>query len=332
MSAPARAAGPLVEPPTGTSAPYHEVSTHALGAGDRIALWEDYNARVLFNLGVRSLDNELLEARQRSLRLPRLTLAKVSTNTHILERTKHHLAQNQVEGVMFFFMFSGESFFHHREGTQIQRPGTILLCDMTQPFIRGFSGDLHEYVLTVPRDLYEQATEGEAPRLPLLKSFARTRGENPHAAELAQLMRRGLSQDAPVDLAETEANAVELLHAMLSPAGSNTPAARRREAVAWIRKHLGNPALSVADVAAGIGVSERTLVRAFSDTSRGVARTILEMRLEHARELLISSPAQVQSVARNCGFTSATHFSRVFRARYDQTPAEVRTQHRISAS
>lgn len=303
----------------------HEVSTHAIDADDRIALWEDYNARVMFDLGVRSLDNEPLEATQRSLQLPRLTFARVATNTHILERTQSHLAKNQTEGVMLFFMVAGESFFHHRQGTQIQRPGTVLICDMTQPFIRGFSTDLREFVLTVPREIYEQATEGEPLKAPILQSFANLPGNSVHAAELARLMGQSLNDTSSLDLAETEERAIELLRAVLSPA-SSSQTARHREALAWIRKNLRDPSLSVTSVAEAIGVSERTLTRAFGETGRGVARTILQMRLERAHGMLSHSPVQVQEVAASCGFVSAAHFSRVFRTRYGVAPAELQRE------
>jgi len=310
---------------------YHQVSTHALKADDRIALWEDYNARVLFDLGVRSLDSRPFEATQRSLRLPQLTFAKVATNPHILERTESHLARSQAEGVMLFFMFAGESFFHHHEGTHIQRPGNVLLCDMSRPFLRGFSGYLQEYVLTVPRAVYEQATDSEVPKAPMLKSFADTQA-GAHAAELARLLRRSLNGPDSLDLVDTEQSAIDLLRAMLSTEGGSSSAARRREAVSWIRRNLRDPSLSVTSVSEAIGVSERTLTRTFGETGRGVARTILEMRLELAHEMLTRPNApQVQEVAARCGFVSAAHFSRVFRARYEATPAEVQQRGRTSA-
>lgn len=312
---------------------FHQVSTRELDADEQIELWEHHNARVLFDLGVRSLDDEPLDAASRTLQLPRLTFARVSTNPHILERTEKHCSGNQFEGVMLFFLFDGQSFFHHRQGVHLQHPGTVVMHNTSEPFMRGFVGGLQEYVLTVPRTAYEETIRAEVPKAPVLRSFAERRGHDGHGAELARLMQRSLSGSAPpalgagpgADLAEIEQDALELFRAMFSVDGSSTSVARRREAMTWIRRNLGDPSLSVTSVAQAIGVSERTLTRAFQETGGSVARTILELRLERAHGMLSDQGApSVHEVALRCGFVSAPHFSRVFRRRYDAAPGEVR--------
>ena len=159
----AELASPLIPQSQARPGTFHQGSTRALAAGERIELWEDHNSQVLFDFGVRSLDSEPFDARERSLRLSQLTFAQVATSSHLLERTERHCSRSETEGVTLFFLFGGEAFFHHRSGTQIQRPGELLLCDMNQPFLRGFTGTLQEYVLTIPRSVFAGVTGGGTP-------------------------------------------------------------------------------------------------------------------------------------------------------------------------
>jgi transcriptional regulator GlxA family with amidase domain len=145
------------------------------------------------------------------------------------------------------------------------------------------------------------------------------------AAALARLVRDSLADPRLEDLAAIEDRAVDLLGLLFGAEGTTTAVARRREALVWIRRHLRDPSISVSSVAAAIGVSERHLARAFEETGVGVARTILEMRLDLAHRLLTGAGAPaVQDVGAYCGFVSSAHFGRVFRERFEVTPAEVR--------
>lgn len=303
---------------------YQHFSTRGLSTVERIELWEQHNAAALLPLAVRSIDGSVLEATEENVRLPHLTFARVSANPHIVERTADHIAQNATDGVALYFSLAGDAFFYHQDGVHLQRPGTLLVCDVTQPFLRGFAHGLQEFVLTVPKAVFEDVTEGRMPRDPVVKSFADVPGGDTHAAALAQLMRRTLEDPTDDSLAATEESAVDMLRTMFGPDGGRSGAAYRHAALAWIKRNLRDPSISVSRVAEAVGVSERHLSRAFSEAGLGVARTILELRLELAHRILSRPGAPiVHDVAMYCGFVSAAHFSRVFRERYEQTPAEV---------
>ncbi|RYG07477.1 MAG: AraC family transcriptional regulator [Caulobacteraceae bacterium] len=83
--------------------------------------------------------------------------------------------------------------------------------------------------------------------------------------------------------------------------------------------------IDIDAVATTAGVSRATLYRAF-DGEGGVNRFIQDRRLHHARAALRRRRAQsptIADVAHDYGFASASHFSRLFRARYGYSPSEV---------
>ena len=107
---------------------------------------------------------------------------------------------------------------------------------------------------------------------------------------------------------------------------ADTLAARRRQALEYIRANLSDPTLGADQVAGALFISRRRLYQLFDD-GLGVSERIRAMRLNRAKALL-SDPVKgahgVGEIARSCGFVSAAHFSRAFRAAVGRTPREFR--------
>lgn len=105
-------------------------------------------------------------------------------------------------------------------------------------------------------------------------------------------------------------------------------AARRREAVEYMRANLADPELGADRVAEALFISRRRLYQLFDD-GQGVAERIRGLRVERAKALL-SDPAKagrgIAEIARDCGFVSAAHFSRTFRQVVGRTPSEFRAR------
>ncbi|MFD4522711.1 helix-turn-helix domain-containing protein [Streptomyces sp. NPDC058470] len=96
---------------------------------------------------------------------------------------------------------------------------------------------------------------------------------------------------------------------------------------AFIRRHLGDPELTPALVAAAHHISRSRLYRLFQAEGITVASYIRDQRLEHARRDL-ADPAlramQINAVAARWGFSRAADFTRAFRTAYGVPPSEVR--------
>lgn len=91
-------------------------------------------------------------------------------------------------------------------------------------------------------------------------------------------------------------------------------------AIAAMEAHLETP-LASDDVASLVGVSPRQLERLFR-TYLGTppSKYYLQLRLKRANHLLAQTSMSVTQVAVACGFTSASHFTRSYRARFGITP------------
>ena len=78
-------------------------------------------------------------------------------------------------------------------------------------------------------------------------------------------------------------------------------------------------------IAAAVGLSPRQLERLFVRYLKETpSRHYMKVRLERARAMLLQTTKPVLDVAVASGFTSASHFSRCYRATYGRKPSDER--------
>ncbi|WP_183946447.1 AraC family transcriptional regulator [Sphingomonas sp. BK580] len=99
-----------------------------------------------------------------------------------------------------------------------------------------------------------------------------------------------------------------------------------------MRREFANPCLAMRDVAASVGLSERTGHLVFAAEAKSFLQELHDIRLRHACERLRSGNSRVIDIAYAVGFSDASHFHRLFKQRYSHSPAEWRTQRLIGSS
>ncbi len=86
----------------------------------------------------------------------------------------------------------------------------------------------------------------------------------------------------------------------------------------------------VPDIVSEIGVSRRTLERRFQKAvGRSIAGETLRLRLNRAKRRLASGDVLLKTVAREAGFRTASHFSRVFTRATGVTPSQYRAERQV---
>jgi AraC family transcriptional regulator, positive regulator of tynA and feaB len=107
------------------------------------------------------------------------------------------------------------------------------------------------------------------------------------------------------------------------------PEAMYVRAQAFIREHLRDPELSIDQISAALGCTKRYLHMLFSERGMTVSDYIWRARLQHCRqELEAHAGKTITDVAFSWGFSSSSHFSRVFRKCFGVSPSAIhRGQH-----
>lgn len=100
---------------------------------------------------------------------------------------------------------------------------------------------------------------------------------------------------------------------------------RLGQAIRLIEENVETP-LSSLELAARLGISTRQLERIFGRyLNTTPKRYILEFRLHRARNLIVQSEQAITEIAMACGFTSTSHFSKVYRDHFGRSPCNQRS-------
>lgn len=296
----------------------------------RTAVWEARNRSHLIGLKAGSPAPTGLMGTMRSAVVNGLSIADISGNAHTVERTPAMAKQLRIDSVMFTFVLKGESFHYNGNSTLLVKEGEVAIYDSDNPFLLGFSESMHAVVASLPRYHLADVGMGDAFRTTRVMRHAGRGLESQMARHLLEVLRGAFERPLHVDAHEYNERFVEqTLRALqdLSPRLRNPNDDYFDKARTYIQRRIGDPTLSVADVAEALSLSQRHLGRIFAGHHTTVGQDIQEQRLQRALALLTSvedSRMTTAEIALRSGFTSPSHFSRTFRARYGMTPTEAR--------
>lgn len=203
--------------------------------------------------------------------------------------------------------------------------GDLVLQDQSRPFDLELGSLAHAAMVMIPRPLL-------ASRLPSVGNLAARRIAahsrlGPMAGALVkQLLGMGEAAADGMDRRVT-ASVLDIFSAVFesdAPALSRgTRQERRLEQVqAYMRAHLHEDGLDVDQIARASSMATRTLYRLFALEATTPMQWLWEQRLIQSYRLLEGgTPKRVTEVAMACGFKDLSHFSRLFQARFGQSPS-----------
>jgi DNA-binding response OmpR family regulator len=94
-----------------------------------------------------------------------------------------------------------------------------------------------------------------------------------------------------------------------------------------IRKHMSNSSLKMDDLADEVGLGRVQLYRKVKAlTGLSPVEVLRQMRLQHARTLLMTTTKTVQEIAYDVGFGTPGYFSKCFKQQYGIYPMDLRSQ------
>ncbi len=106
-----------------------------------------------------------------------------------------------------------------------------------------------------------------------------------------------------------------------------TPSKLAVDVANYVQHHLSD-AIKTEDIARALYISRPYLSKKFKeDTGENITEFILKEKTEEAKRLLRYSDKSLTAIGSYLGFSSASHFSRVFRTYVGSTPREYREKH-----
>jgi AraC-like DNA-binding protein len=321
------------------------IRTDQVPAADRVDFVEDMAASMWVPMKIRPLHeadtNFCGEFRASGLGAMQVVVMEVMPAD--VRRTPELICQADPDMVKMVLICGGNSCVVEQGGRQAQVSAGDLSCyDTRRPYkvTIGVDGNRPTQVMTF---MFPPSM------LPLCRSRLKdlTAIRIPASAGVGDLtsqfllqLARNIDHYSPAEAARLSTAALEVLATRLAGEMDirdwGTPEDRRHALLttiqAFIQRHLGDPGLSPAMIAAAHHVSLRSLHQLFHDEGLTVAGWIRRRRLEGCRRDL-SDPAldsrPVAAIAARWGFSSPGDFSRAFRAAHGLPPAEYRMSARV---
>lgn len=90
-----------------------------------------------------------------------------------------------------------------------------------------------------------------------------------------------------------------------------------------IAEHISDPDLSPDQLSRALGISRSKLYKDLNGVDgQSLSDYVRNFRLEKAAQLLLISGMNVQEVMNEVGFVNSSHFTKVFKLKFDMTPTE----------
>lgn len=253
-------------------------------------------------------------------------------SAHTLRRGARATSDDEPPSLILTYGLRGTGVHSHLGRDLPVGPSQLWATDLTAPYVhhiedtRTLTVKVAIATLGIPHDLVREALVhiGESPLAPLFVSH------------LTETRRVAHLVDGPASVALGTAT-LSLARALVASIGDDDRIGREAledtlllRVQAFVRRHLGNPALDAATIADAHHVSVRHLYKTCARAGLRLEQWIIGERLARAAdELARTAPARgtITAVARRWGFSSASHFATRFRATYGVTPREWQSLH-----
>jgi AraC-like DNA-binding protein len=307
------------------------LNTDDLAVGDRT---EAYQSAVSANCTTSMVSFEASDRFRAELHVFDLGPAKVfniDASGNTLRRTPRMARQmNECSIVLALPMRSTNQLAWEREEAAFG-PSDMILVDVSAPYVYGWRGDGASYAfhvdieqLGLPMDTIRAATTSlrSSPLYPLVRDhIARVTRDAPQIADSAAATQVGLAS-------------IALMHALIVSAADDSAWLRDAMHISlavrvqtYVRHHARDHDISPAKIAAENGLSVRALYALYETLGMSLEQSLIQHRLEGARDDLASPHHRhrsIAAIARQWAFNNPSFFSTRFREEFGLTPREWR--------
>lgn len=245
-------------------------------------------------------------------------------------RTRQAVSRSTTGQTMLIWQLSGPGRIRQGGMDHMVAEGDAVFVNIDEPYIYDCLAGFRQIVIDVP-------TEALSTRLRLLGSREEFQGRPVSYAGLAapamafmretarQLSHLGARPLLPLRSPFLDAMATVALIA--GGVGSEDSSVLKPRVLDFLSRNYGQPKLNSEAIARELGVSRRTLFRAFDGDELGLQGHLLRFRLDASRKMLESGayPYPVDAVARFSGFSSPSNFAARFAEAFGVTPAVYRS-------
>jgi AraC-like DNA-binding protein len=308
------------------------VRTTDFAETDRVEMWRDALSAAFVPFEVTALTNEF-EGEIRGDMFGGIEIGVFSSVSQITARTPRMISLSDQDYYKLGVQLDGECVVRQDGRETALTPGDLTIYDCTRPFELIFGGSWRMLALMFPRPLLRLSPQSMADLT--ARRLPGSQGVGALTSALLVSLADHLEQ-IPQSSAEQLAGSILDLTATLLSAESGAHSAAvmdhyRHSLILrikdFIEAHLGDPDLTPELIAAAHNISVRQLYKLFEAEGSAPARYLRERRLAHCGQDLRDSTQlhqPISALAARWGFDNFSHFSRMFKASFGESPRDYR--------
>ena len=135
--------------------------------------------------------------------------------------------------------------------------------------------------------------------------------------------------DSVTELAQKIANFSENIQQYLTKQNEYQAVDMVRQCEEYMRENISNVQFSLSSCAERFDIAQQTLRRKFKDaTGQTLSSYMTALRIDHAKQLLITTELDINEVCERCGYLDLSSFIRLFKSETGVSPGKFREMHR----
>jgi AraC-like DNA-binding protein len=287
--------------------------------------WSDVVCRTLVRVAARPASGGF-SGRIEHFAVDSLGFSLVTSGAQQVERTRSLIARGREDYALLNIQIAGQGHVAQDDRGTVLSAGAMTFVDSTRPYSLWFEGAFSQLIVQVPRSVLPGRALVDATAVALSPD-----GPGRLIADFLTGMERQHRVD-PLAVRPLAPHATGLLDSALGMCtstrvpGQSSAALTRERVHQFIQRHAHEQELDADAVAAGCGLSRRTLFRALSDGGESFTSLLRRTRVAHVERSLRAAPNRSLAViARQCGFAGEAQMYRAFRAVTGTTPAAYRS-------
>lgn len=302
--------------------------TGSVGGSDRFAYWNDAIDRSFCRAESRPEDEKNFSAKMLSRDVGGIRFYEIESSPLRVNRSSTAVKSDPCDDFLFGYLRAGRWQVEQNGRQGSVGPGDMSLVDMGRPYRHFLPSRYQAIFLRIPRRmvLSRFANADRMPASVLTK-------ESALGTLVGNLLCNSLAADIPEEEGVQARLASGVLDLVCAGFGSGANLETEEEdrkakllatAKNLILSRLGDPALTVEQIALACHISTRTLNRLFAAENATAIQWLWKMRLEKSRQMLETGQVErVTALALECGFSDFSHFSRCFRRTYGSAPSSL---------
>lgn len=265
-----------------------------------------------------------------------LHVSSIRAETHTVVRSPAMIRSDANQDFLLCMVADGYVEMTQEGRTAVLDHGSFGVLDCSKPFRYDCRSDFRQIVVRTPRELLTSRLPENIVNAAFARAIPGTSGVGKLVADLISGLtdlRDSVSPGAAVALSSSAVDMLAIAVTEVAPATTATAAAHARDLTAAqqaLKRNLHDPEYSLTELSAELGMSVRYIQTLFARGGTTPRTWLQKMRVERARNHLLTSELTVAEVAALSGFRDVSNFSRTFRGFFGLSPGQYRSAQRAA--